>query len=203
MNLEKIEKIIEIEWKMMQNVDNIGGRASCQDDNETFYIMRRSQYENWSEEMIDFFLDFAIKSETEGRNLVAEKYGKMMAYTNLHYYNKHLKHLLPATPLKNFRIINDIVEKLILWEEDFAAKHPLLADTGRPIRSKEDYKGFTSMETYARGELETYSEELLLLYRDYVNKLYDEEKSLSLMNQLTMVQLYGYDSIEEAENSLK
>ena len=38
----KIEEIIKIEWQMLQTVDNIGGRASCQDDDETFYIMRRS-----------------------------------------------------------------------------------------------------------------------------------------------------------------
>ena len=50
---EKIQKIIDIEWEMFQQVDNIGGRADCQDDKETFYIMRRSQYENWSGEMID------------------------------------------------------------------------------------------------------------------------------------------------------
>lgn len=43
---EKIQKIIDIEWEMFQQVDNIGGRADCQDDKETFYIMRRSQYED-------------------------------------------------------------------------------------------------------------------------------------------------------------
>ena len=32
-----IEEIIDIEWDMFQHVDNIGGRASCQDDFETFY----------------------------------------------------------------------------------------------------------------------------------------------------------------------
>ena len=48
----KIEEIIKIEWQMFQNVDNLGGRADCQDDFETFYIMRRSQYDNWSESTV-------------------------------------------------------------------------------------------------------------------------------------------------------
>jgi len=198
----KIEEIIKTEWEMFQRVDNIGGRASCQEDPETFYIMRRSQYENWSEEMVDCYLAFSRKSSEEGRNLLAEKYARMMAYTNLHYYNKHLAHKLPSVPLSHYRLINIIVTKLIQWEEEMAAKYPKLSGTGRPIRSSEDYKGFTSMETYARGELETYPRELLEMYSAYIEELDASGKSLSEMNQLTMVRLYGYETIEDAEKSL-
>lgn len=106
----KIEEIIKIEWQMFQNVDNLGGRADCQDDFETFYIMRRSQYDNWTEEMVRVYGDFAAKSLKEGRNLISEKYARMMAYTDLHYFNKHLKDKLPAVPMINYRIINGIVE---------------------------------------------------------------------------------------------
>lgn len=111
----KIEEIIKIEWQMFQNVDNLGGRADCQDDFETFYIMRRSQYDNWTAEMVDAYSDFAARSQEEGRNLVSEKYARMMAYTDLHYFNKHLRDKLPAVPAKNFRLINKIVERLICW----------------------------------------------------------------------------------------
>lgn len=203
MKLEKVEKIIDLEWKMFQKVDNIGGRASCQEDFETFYIMRRSQYENWPDEMLDMWTDYLLDCDSCDRNLVTEKYARMMQYSDLHYYNKHLKHNLPMTPLKNFKLINEIVEQMLLWEEAFALKYPLLASTGRPLRSEEDYKDQTSIETYARGELETYPEELLVLYRDYVKFLASEGISLSEKNQLTMVNLYGYDNIQDAESSLK
>lgn len=200
--MKKIEEIINTEWNMFQQVDNIGGRADCQDDRETFYIMRRSQYDNWTAEMVDAYSDFAARSQEEGRNLVSEKYARMMAYTDLHYFNKHLRDKLPAVPAKNFRLINRIVERLICWEEEMARRYPKLAGTARPIRSSEDKYGFTSMETYARGELETYPEELLALYCRYVDDLWDEGISLSRKNLQTMVSMYGYDSIDEAEGAI-
>ena len=72
-----IETIIRTEWDMFQQTDNIGGRASCQDDPETFYIMRASQYENWTDSMLSCWTSFLEKSKNEGRNLVTEKYGRM------------------------------------------------------------------------------------------------------------------------------
>ena len=90
---EKIEEIIKTEWEMFQEVDNIGGRASCQDDPETFYIMRRSQYENWSPDMISCYFQFISECRDNGRNLVSEKYARMMAYTDPHYYNKYINYL--------------------------------------------------------------------------------------------------------------
>ena len=197
-----IETIIRTEWDMFQQTDNIGGRASCQDDPETFYIMRASQYENWTDSMLSCWASFLEKSKNEGRNLVTKKYGRMMQYTDLHYYNKYLKGVFPAVSQPCYRLINTIVPQLIAWEQEFAAAWPKLADVGRPITSDGDASGFTSMETYARGELETYPEELLRLYADYVADLKAAGKSLSVMNQQTMVSYYGYDSIEEAEASL-
>ncbi|MDD6880747.1 MAG: DUF4125 family protein, partial [Firmicutes bacterium] len=35
MKLEKVEKIINLEWQMFQKVENIGGRADCQSDFDT------------------------------------------------------------------------------------------------------------------------------------------------------------------------
>ena len=203
MKLEKVEKIINLEWQMFQKVENIGGRADCQSDFDTFYIMRRSQYVNWIDVMLDCWIYYLEKSETEGSNMLSEKYASKMQYTNLHYYNKHLKPVLPATPVRVFRLINEIVEQMITWEEEFAAKYPLVSGTGRPIRSDEDYKGQTSLESYARGELETYPEELLIMYRDYIKELASKGESLAEKNQLTMVNLFGYDTIQEAEDSMK
>lgn len=197
-----IETIIEIEWEMFQHTENMGGRASCQDDFDTFYIMRGSQYANWTDEMRECWLNFLKQSQAEGRNLVAEKYGRMMQFTNLHHYNKHIKPFVPAVPQSHYNMINTIVEAQIGWEKDFAAKYPKLSMAGRPVTSEGDLNGFTSMETYSRGELQTYPEELLKLYTEYVQQLKEEGRNLSMMIQQTTVLMYGYDTIEEAESSL-
>ena len=197
-----IEEILAIEWDMFQHTDNIGGRASCQDDFETFYIMRGSQYANWTDEMRCCWLEFLKLSQTEGRNLVAEKYGRMMQFTNLHHYNKHIKPFIPEVSQSCYRLINTIVEAQIVWEKDFSEKYPKLSRAGRPVTSEGDLNGLTSMETYSRGELQTYPEELLQLYSAYVEQLKEEGRSLSMMIQQTTVEMYGYDTIDEAEASL-
>ena len=197
-----IEEIIDIEWDMFQHVDNMGGRASCQDDFETFYIMRYGQYSSWSPEMVAYYHQYAASCQASHRNLISEKYARMMQYTDLHYYNKHLVHKLPKTALIKYRYINRIVTAMIEWELEFIEKYPKLGNTGRPVTSDGDKTGFTSLETYARGELETYPRELLEMYAAYVDQLKAEGKSLSLMIQDAVVMLYGYESIEEAEASL-
>ncbi len=44
---ELIRRIISEEYRMFSEVQNIGGRASCQDDFDTFYIMRSLRRTRW------------------------------------------------------------------------------------------------------------------------------------------------------------
>lgn len=199
---EQIDIIIKTEWLMFQGVQNIGGRASCQDDCETFQIMRLSQYTNWSDEMLDCWHPFLLQCFGDGRNLVMEKYARMMEYTDTAYYDRMLASSLPKVPRQNYQLVNQIVERLVAWEQDFANQYPKLAGKGRPVTAEGDASGFTSMETYARGELLTFPTELLELYLAYIKELTAAGKNLSLMIEDTMVKLYGYASIAEAENSI-
>ena len=88
-------------------------------------------------------------------------------------------------------------------EKDFAKAYPKLSGAGRPITADGDSTGFTSQETYARGELATYPTDLLELYADYLKALKAQGKSLAIMIQDTMVHLYGYETIDDAEASLR
>ena len=40
---ELVNAIVQLEWEAFDKVDNLGGRAGCQNDGETFSIMRKSQ----------------------------------------------------------------------------------------------------------------------------------------------------------------
>ena len=84
---EKIEKLIQMEWEDFQKVNNEGGRASCQDDPETFFIMRRSHFAPWTEELIDCVQADMDRAHEQGRNLVMEKYAWMMASGNRLLYS--------------------------------------------------------------------------------------------------------------------
>lgn len=197
-----IESIINLEWNMFQRVKNIGGRAGCQDDHETFAIMRRSQYENWPGEMLRCYYTYAASCEENGRNLLTEKYGRMMEYTDPQYYREYVADHLPYVPEKNCRLINEIVEIMVEWGEELAKQYPKLAGAGRPVTADGDSTGCTSQETYERGELATYPTELLELYAAYLKELRAQGRSLAAMIQETMVRLYGYKTMEEAEASL-
>ena len=47
-----VDQIVKMEWEAFDHVKNEGGRASCQDDWDTFSIMRKSQYFTWTDEML-------------------------------------------------------------------------------------------------------------------------------------------------------
>ncbi len=159
--------------------------------------------EEREEKIKDIYLDWVKKSMREGRNLVSEKYGRMMKYTDPDYYRKNIEGEIPALSEEQEELIDGITDALTKWEEEFSGKYPKLSRASRPVRVSDDDCGFTSVETYNRGELGTYSVELLKAYMNYICKLKAEGKSISIMDRTTMAGLYGYKSIEEAEASMR
>ena len=81
---EIIAKIIVIEWKMFQDVPNIGGTAPCQEERQTFEIMRLSQAASWSEAALESYLDDLTEAQKQERNLMTEKYARMMETVPVH-----------------------------------------------------------------------------------------------------------------------
>ena len=113
---EKIEKLIQMEWEDFQKVNNEGGRASCQDDPETFFIMRRSHFAPWTEELIDCVLADMNRAHEQGRNLVMEKYAWMMASTAPEQFKK-LHHFLIDPTLAGEQWSDAIVKQQLAWKE--------------------------------------------------------------------------------------
>ena len=50
--MEIIEEIIQREWDFFQHVQHIDGRASCQDDFETFEKQRTAQFLVYTPELL-------------------------------------------------------------------------------------------------------------------------------------------------------
>ena len=196
-----VDKVISLEWKQFDKVENIGGRADCQDDFNTFNIMRRSQYMAFSEELLkSYYLDLA-EAERKGWNLIAEKYARMMEYTSPAEYSK-IKNQLPARDEGRLQIQEAIIEIQISMMEEFAKEYPKMAANARSIHTYEDNIYNTSYETYLRGELGTYSDETLILYGRFITGCIENNINLAYKIMNNTAVLYGYKSVEDAEAKL-
>lgn len=195
---ELAELIAEEEFEAFDKVRNTGGRASCQNDWYTFSIMRRSQYLTWNQTMLlQYLFDFKL-AESQGRNLIEEKYGRMMESTAPLEYEKIAGHF-PKIPQEKRQIIEAIVQLQVGFMEEFAARFPYLASNARTIHTTDDRPDDTSYETYLRGEISTYSDKMLMLYGRFVAGLAAEGKNLARMTMENSAHLYGYEDLEAAE----
>ncbi|MBT8338864.1 MAG: DUF4125 family protein [Desulfatitalea sp.] len=197
-----IEDILRLEWKSFQNVKNIGARAACQNDFSTFCIMRSSQAQSWSEETLESYRRDLIEAENAGRNLLSEKYGHMMESTSPAEYAK-IAHLLPVIASDAITLIEQIVTIIMQWEVELQKKHPYILAQGRPLFSKEDALGVTSLETYLRGELKSFSIRTLKHYLAHVRKLRQENTNGSEIVMRATVKQYGFHSLQEANDKIK
>ena len=199
---ELVEDIAKLEFEAFDKVHNEGGRASCQNDWFTFSIMRKSQYQTWDRTMLmQYLYDFHREYE-RGHNLFEEKYGRMMESTAPEKYEEIKDHFPQLTEEKQ-NIIQQICGMQVGWMEEFAGEYPALADNARSIHTAEDNSFDTSYETYLRGELGTYSDKMLELYGRYIINYARSGKNLAHDIMLNNVKMYGYGSLEEAEQKTK
>jgi hypothetical protein len=197
-----ITEIVEIEWSMFQSVPNIGGRASCQDDWKTFEIMRSSQAASWSEAALESYLNDLKHAEKSSRNLLTEKYAQMMKFTRPSEYAR-IEHLLPPIDPEVTELVDRILAIVLEWEKKLSQKYPNIMKKGRPLFRTEDTIFATSLETYLRGELVTYSRRTLELYLANVLQQCSENINGSEISLAYTVKRYGFKSLEEANEKLK
>ena len=201
LSIDIIEKIIALEWKQFDKVKNEGGRADCQDDFQTFSIMRKSQYLAWTEELLQSFHQDLIDAEAKGWNLIMEKYARMMESTNPEQFAIFEKDL-PVLTEDRIMLQEEIVKFQVAWMEEFAKKYPKMAGNARSIRMNEDTAFNTSYETYLKGEISTYSEDTFVLYIGFIVSMLKQDRNLAMEIMENTARLYGYDSLEDAERRL-
>ncbi len=196
-----VNELIMLEWQAFDKVQNEGGRASCQDDYATFSIMRRAQYDTWTDEMLESFIDDFYNANEAGWNLITEKYARMEESTAPAEYAK-IKDSLPPVSDNKAAIVDQIAGIQVDWMEEFVKTYPKAGRNARSVRSSSDNEHNTSYETYLRGELLTYSDRTLALYGQYIVKLAGNGKNLAFIIMENTAKAYGYDSLDDMENKL-
>ena len=190
-----IDKILEKEWNYFSSLNNIGGRADCQDNREDFIIMRKAQWLTFNEEtLLSYLEDLNSKN-----NPLFQKYGQMMKYNSPKEYEK-IKNLLEQPSSQKLDLLEKIMEIYMKWEEEFFKAYPIFSSMGRPLYSKQDDDEDTSIETYLRGELLSYSEKTLALYLKYILEMKNKNINLAVKNMDNLASMQGFENSQDVEN---
>lgn len=197
---ELIDEIVGKEWKMMDKVNNAGGRASCQDDRFMFYRMRKNQFYAWDEKVLKSYKNDLCDAEEKGDNLLQLKYAYMMAVTDPNYYREYLAPSMPVIKGEIEELIKLICELLDGEYHKLAEKYPYFISHGRPAGNGETV---TSVSTYLKGELYTYSNKTLALFLGMLKKYDISDKNYIYEVYTNTAKGYGFRTLEEAEERLK
>ena len=196
-----IKQIVELEYEMMDKVNNIGGRASCQNDCITFEMMRTSQFTVWTGPLLQSYYQDLLDAKAEGRNLLTEKYAWMMEPALPEEFAK-VSYALPVFSDERRARMEETVAVQVAWAEEFAQRYPHLSGRGRPIHTTEDTPYSTSVETYARGELSTYSDRTERMYHDFVLACREQGRNLTAEARQAQLRLQGWPSLQAAEDAV-
>ena len=189
-----VNDIVNREWEMFQKTQNMGGRAACQDQYDTFYANRYSQHSILQPDTLESYRNDLIAAGMIGRNLITEKYGYMMEFTDPDYYNANLRDRLPALTETKAQLIAQIVSLQLEGYRQYATEYPALARAGRPA---EESNLDTSIRDYSIGEYKTYSEGTLELILRDVKRMENPVMEI----QKTLVSFYGFESLKAAEEA--
>lgn len=199
--MDLVEEVIRREWDQFQRTENEGGRASCQGNWPMFHQMRASQFMTWPEDLLRSYLDDLDEANRVGRNLVTEKYARMMASTAPDEYRERIEPFIPRLSDERVARQERVIDVQVAWARDFRGRYPKLGAAMRVLTTAEDTPEDTSFETYLRGELGTYSDRTMALYEAMVEDLQAAGRNLTEQTVANTVRLGGFADLEEAESA--
>jgi len=174
---ELMHDIVSIELRMFLTVQT-AGPTTCQEQPETFKLMRRAGFHVLSSETLESYLQDLQEALEEDRNLVSLKYAR-------------IDEIIPC--LNDNHLIGEIVEIEERWLRELEKKYPLT------FRSRADF----AAGIYLRSELETYSDRTLELYLKDLTKALDEGRNLTAERYTYLFKQLGYNSIDDMEQGRK
>lgn len=195
-----VSQIIEHEWPMFRVV-NGDDRVNCQDNRPMFVNMRTAQFAAWSEEAQQSYLHDLEEAEKAGRNLLREKYIRMMESTDPRGF-RALRDTLPPLSEEQEALVSALWALFERETSHLRADYPVLALGGRPLYASEESGDDTSIQTYQCGEFKTYSAQTLRLLLKHAQVLEAEGRELVRQIQLNTVRSLGYATLEEAETAM-
>ncbi len=174
---ELLREITDIELRMFLAIEPTVPSA-CQEQPETFKLMRKAGFYVLSNETLESYLEDLQEALEENRNAMELKYAR-------------IDDLIPC--LNNNPIIDKIVEVEGRWLKELAERYPLT------FKGRAEY----AAGVYLRSELETYSDETLESYFKDVSKAMEEGRNLTEERYAFIFQQTGYDSIDDVERERK
>ena len=195
------EAIVRHEWDQFQRTNNEGGRAACQGNWPVFHQMRLAQVLTWERPLLDSYAADLDVADRVGRNLVTEKYGRMMASTAPEDFTKNIKPYIPRLSDDRVARQEQVIAQQVSWAAVFRSRYPKLGEAMRVLTTAEDSPAATSFETYLRGELGTYSAATFDLYEAMIREraAADPQRNITEETLLHTVQLGGFATLDEAE----
>ena len=125
-----------------------------------------------------------------------------MKYNSPEEYEK-VKVILESPSKNKITLVEKIMSIYMEWEEEFFKKYPIFSSMGRPLYSTEDDNIETSIETYLRGELLSYSEKTLKLYLDYIIDNKEKNINLAIKNMDNLAKIQGFNDSDDVESYYK
>lgn len=198
MKQELIDKIIYLEWKMLISITAIDDPEGCRQDPATFEVMRKSQHMIWSEATLKSYLADLELAESQQVNMAAERYAHMMKVTHPAEYEQ-IKHSLRPVSHEAVQLVDKIMAIFSVWNADMDKSYPNIRSFGRPTTENGTW---TSVDTYLRGELLTYSVKTLSLCLQDLYQAQAQAINLSQLTLLNMARCYGFQTLDDMENRI-
>ena len=132
------EDIVRHEWAQFQGVNNEGGPANCQGNWPIFHQMRLSQFMTWPADLLSSYGDDLNQADATGRNLLTEKYGRMMESTVPDQYRRDIAPYLPKLGIERQTRQEAIIDQQVAWAKDFRERYPRLGREMRVLRTSQD-----------------------------------------------------------------
>ena len=193
------ERIVRHEWDQFQRTNNEGGRAACQGNWPVFHQMRLAQFLIWDAPLLESYARDLDEADRVGRNLVTEKYGRMMASTAPDEFARAIEPYIPRLADDRIARQERVIATQVGWARDFRERWPKLGVAMRVLTTAEDTPEATSFETYLRGELGTYSDATFALYEAMIAEHAAAGRNITEETIFHTVRLGGFAGLEEAE----